>query len=139
MRSLLSDINPAEILAMREEHGMSNHEIADALGVSYATILKLIGKQPASLRKERQYHEKPKPAQPVTNDRPAALVVAERTYHLQGELGKYDVNCAAETICLRLPEQTPITLTYAQAASLHAELSAILLRADQTRFTFEAW
>ena len=139
MRSLLSDVTLAEIQAMRDEQGMSNREIAEALGVSYTTILKLIGRQPASIRKERQFVEPPKAVKSIDDDRPAALIVAERTYHLQGELGKYDVYCAAETICLRLPEQTPITLTYAQAASLHAELSAILLRTDQTRFTFEAW
>ena len=135
----IAEFHTLECIGRGEDCRRAVGEIAEALGVSYTTILKLIGKQPASVRKERQLVEPSKAVRSIEDDRPAALIVAERTYHLQGELGKYDVNCAAETICLRLPEQTPITLTYAKAASLHAELSAILLHADQTRFTFEAW
>lgn len=82
---------------MRDEQGMSNREIAEALGVSYTTILKLIGKQPASVRKERQFVEPSKAVKPIDDDRPAALIVAERTYPLQGQAVRYSPPCRSNT------------------------------------------
>ena len=41
-RSILKDISVDELLKMREA-GMSNRDIANALGICYATVLKYIG------------------------------------------------------------------------------------------------
>lgn len=38
------DVTPSEMLEMRAE-GMSNHDIAKSLDISYATVVKYIGKQ----------------------------------------------------------------------------------------------
>lgn len=43
--SLLKSIDLSTLYKMREQLGMSNKQIADKLGVSYATILKYIGPQ----------------------------------------------------------------------------------------------
>ena len=43
--SLLRSIDLSTLYKMREQLGMSNKQIADKLGVSYATILKYIGPQ----------------------------------------------------------------------------------------------
>lgn len=58
-QKLLNEVSINEMLHMRES-GMTNREIAQNLGVSYAYVLKLIGKQPPELtaqfyatRKER--------------------------------------------------------------------------------------
>ena len=45
-RSLLKDVSYDELMTMRGM-GMSNAEIADNLGVSYATVLHAIGRQPS--------------------------------------------------------------------------------------------
>ena len=44
-RKLMADMDKTQLLNMREE-GMSNAEIAQAVGCCSVTILKLIGKQP---------------------------------------------------------------------------------------------
>ena len=43
--SLMRSIDLSTLYKMRNELGMSNKQIADKLGVSYATILKYIGPQ----------------------------------------------------------------------------------------------
>lgn len=48
MSKLLNDVSVSEMLSMRES-GMTNREIAANLGISYAYVLKLIGKQPPEL------------------------------------------------------------------------------------------
>lgn len=52
-RKLLDDISKSELLQMRAD-GMTNQEIADSLDVSYMTVLRTIGNQPAEMgRKSR--------------------------------------------------------------------------------------
>ena len=46
MRGLLKDVSRDELLSMRAS-GMTNRDIANALGVNYQTVLKHIGKQPS--------------------------------------------------------------------------------------------
>ena len=56
-RSLLKEVSVDEMLAMRAS-GMSNKEIADALGCGYSTLVKYIGPQPTiSLRGEYGEYE----------------------------------------------------------------------------------
>ena len=49
-RKLLADMDKTQLLKMRDE-GMSNAEIALAVGVSKPTIYRLLGKQPAEITK----------------------------------------------------------------------------------------
>lgn len=51
--SLLDEISITELLKMREEHGMSNAEIAAALDVSPKTIIRHIGRGPRSKNRTR--------------------------------------------------------------------------------------
>lgn len=46
MRGLLKDVSRDELLSMRSS-GMTNRDIANALGVNYQTVLRYIGKQPS--------------------------------------------------------------------------------------------
>lgn len=48
-RALYKDIDPGALIEMRNG-GMSNAQIAKTLGVSYSTILGMIGKQPHGMR-----------------------------------------------------------------------------------------
>lgn len=50
-KKLMDEISISELQHMREE-GMSNQEIADVLGVTYATVFRYLGRQPKGLRKK---------------------------------------------------------------------------------------
>lgn len=51
-RGILKDIDKTTLLSMRDS-GMTNQEIADSVGCCYATICKILGKQPPGMRKPR--------------------------------------------------------------------------------------
>lgn len=51
-RKLLADMDKTQLLSMREQ-GMSNAEIALAVGVSKPTIYRMLGKQPEEITKAR--------------------------------------------------------------------------------------
>lgn len=51
-RKLLADMDKTQLLNMRDE-GMSNAEIARAVGCGYQTIYRAIGKQPLEITKRR--------------------------------------------------------------------------------------
>lgn len=52
-------VTPQEMLTMRED-GLSNHDIAKALDISYATVLKYIGKQPGRMESLEAFRDQPK-------------------------------------------------------------------------------
>ena len=49
-RGILKDIDKTALLSMRDS-GMTNQEIADSVGCCYATICKILGKQPPGMTK----------------------------------------------------------------------------------------
>lgn len=51
-RRILADMDKTQLLNMREQ-GMSNEEIANAVGCGYQTIYRAIGKQPPEITKRR--------------------------------------------------------------------------------------
>lgn len=55
-RGILKDIDKTALLSMRDS-GMTNQEIADSIGCCYATICKILGKQPPGMRKPRTSKE----------------------------------------------------------------------------------
>lgn len=129
------------------ESGMSNQEIADSLGCSYQTVLRLIGPQPKGFKRERLVPvaaSQPKPEKPVPitqNDDilPAALVVAERTIVLQGEVGRYEIDTYNSRVHIQIPEQGRFTIPLADLSIMSREISAILRNEDKTKFGAEAW
>ena len=143
MGSISKDVSISEMMTMRNEQNMTNQEIADALGCSYQTVLNLIGKQPQTMRKHKSYPEvrvptpsKPKPEEEIC---PAALVLAERSYTLQGEIGRYEIDTCAQVVHIQIPEQGRFSVALKDIGILHNELGAILRNADKTRFGVEAW
>lgn len=52
-------VTPAEMLTMREE-GMSNHDIAKSLDVSYQTVVRYIGKQGKRIGGLAAFRDEPK-------------------------------------------------------------------------------
>lgn len=51
-RGILKDIDKTALLSMRDS-GMTNQEIADSIGCCYATVSRILGKQPPGMRKSR--------------------------------------------------------------------------------------
>lgn len=49
---ILKDIDKTALLSMRDS-GMTNQEIADSIGCCYATVSRILGKQPPGMRKSR--------------------------------------------------------------------------------------
>ena len=68
-RKLLKDIDLETLYAMRRDEEMSNADIASALGVSYGTVLSLIGPQPKNVRRKPRISAVPAPA-PVEEEAP---------------------------------------------------------------------
>lgn len=98
-RKLLKDISMSELLQLRAD-GWSNREIADKLGVCYATVLHHIGKQPRENRGEGA-------ARPVARPEPQKQ---ERTftvcdYTLAGKVCDISVSVRQGTVTLRDKER----------------------------------
>ena len=148
MRTILKDVTLAEMMTMRDEQGMSNQEIANALGVSYNTVRRLIGTQPKGIRRERSasiptrplVHRDAMHAEPKREEAPpAALVLAERSLSLRGEIGRYDIDTYARVVSIQIPEQGRFTVSLDDLRTLHNELGAIIRNEDKTKFGVEAW
>ena len=145
-RSVLSDVSISELLSMRDS-GMSNQEIADSLGCSYYTVLRLIGKQPKEMRKEYTRiadtpSEKPKPAQVFKEEEefiPASLVLAERTVVLQGEVGRYEIDTYKSSVSISITDHGQISIPMSDLKVLYKEIAAIIRNEEKTKFTVEAW
>lgn len=89
-RSLIQDVSISELEQMRE-NGMTNQEIADAIGVSYQTIRKLIGRQPPGLRKPGGYHRPDFVQSEQKEEPPATLIVEDRALKLAGLYASYKI------------------------------------------------
>lgn len=95
-RSIMESVSVREMQEMRDNEGMTNNEIAEALDVSYMTVYKYIGAQPKGLRKARK----------VLQDRrsikegpaPACLVLQNRHIELHGVVGVYGIDCKAQSV-----------------------------------------
>lgn len=142
MRNLTKDVSISELMHMREE-GMSNKEIAERLDVSYITILRLIGKQPAEMTaaalhapkpkasKPAKVQASPKPASvahsiPATNkdDEETVLLVDERVTRLVGMFGNYEISDKEKEVHAELKNGTLI-LQFDELEQFVKELSAI--------------
>lgn len=51
-------VDPQDMLVMRE-NGLSNHDIARTLDISYSTVLKYIGKQPGRMESLEAFRDQP--------------------------------------------------------------------------------
>lgn len=82
-------VTAAEMLQMRED-GLSNHDIAKALDISYATVRKYIGKQGGRMEGLAAFKDKPTkkavPEEPTVPEIPVyEPMPCEETYKVAGE------------------------------------------------------
>ena len=98
-KKLTEDVDVTTMFTMRDR-GMANWEIAEALGVSYKTVLKYIGKQPKELNRKRGCGFDPAPkAAPQNPDvmdykkvEPPTLKVVSTISKLEGNLNTYVID-----------------------------------------------
>ena len=135
--SLIRDVSVSELMGMRES-GMSNKEIASALDISYQTVLRFIGKQPSSLRKQpepRAIMEAPKP-QPETPE--ACLIVEDRTVSLTGMFGSYRI--PAQCKCVQVSSgEGSLSVPFEKIGEFIDELTAIRRNLDKLTLANEMW
>lgn len=155
MAKLLKEVSIDEMLGMRES-GMTNREIAVNLGISYAYVLKLIGKQPPELtsrfyaergqrghivatgrRPNRTVFDAPDAANSELEDSPAALMVQNSIMELISIDTErvYIVDKSAKTVEL----VGGFKIDLPTLGKIVSELSAIHRKLGSSGMTLEAW
>lgn len=138
--SLMREVSMSELLHMRED-GMSNHEIAKALDVSYQTVLRMIGKQPSSLRKPAvRGFAMPVNASPVPEkeEPEACLAVLGRSVSLKGDAGEYSLDCGADVLVIKL-DGGILYVPFRKIEGLINELAAIQRNIPRVKTGNEMW
>ena len=143
-RSLMEDVSISELLRMRDEEGVSNREIADALGVSYSCIKKYIGCQPKGMRKVRSkgvVYGRGKSEEAPAEEIPPCLVIRNRTVTAAGIDMEYIIDYELQTVRMHKPSRSNIfwMFTFDELANALPELQAISRRASECRVTPEMW
>lgn len=140
-RSLLDDVTINELMTMREEQGMSNQDIADALGVGVQTIYKYIGKMPKELckpytRKEPAVHTPGKVEEPAPE---ACLVVQNRTIELHGLENTYIIDSKKGELLVNMADENGMIINLDKLPALVNELRAIQRKVSELTVKNEMW
>lgn len=146
-RKLLKDLSIDELLRMRNA-GMTNTDIANALDISYASVYRLIGKQPSSLRASNHTADLPPsiPATaPASNETPvpepeAALIVEDRVLRLAGLFASYRVRVKDKEVDIYIDgEGVAMTVKFDELTAFASEIAAIDRHTASLRVGCEAW
>ena len=132
---MYKDMSKTELLAMREQ-GMSNQEIADAVGVHYGTILNLIGKQPKGMRKPytRRCNSSGAGGGDAVHEETheACLTIKRPAIEICGRKWKYRANVGQNMIeVFTAPDVIPMTVDIEDLPQIIKELQAIARNADK--------
>ena len=135
-RSLMEIVSVREMQEMRDNEGMSNNEIAEALDVSYMTVYKYIGAQPKGLRKARKV---PQDRQPIKEEpAPACLVLQNRNIELHGVVGVYGIDCKAQSVHITYNGHD-MWIPFDKLGTFIDELKAIHRKIDFLAVTKDMW
>lgn len=135
-----------ELLAMRNA-GMTNQDIANALGCTIHAVRNHIGPQPGKNWpdfKKRMTETPPESKIPVhdmdeaANGPSACLVVENRKIDLAGTYGNYSIDTKEQMIAI-MTQQYQILLDYDDFRTLTSEMNAILNKLDNLKITPEMW
>jgi len=146
-RKLLSDLSIDELLGMRNS-GMTNTDIANALDISYASVYRLIGKQPASMRASCHAANLP-PTQPaltqVSSDSTApepeaALIVEDRVLRLAGLFASYRIRVKDKEVDVYVDgDSIAMTVKFDELSAFASEIAAIDRHTASLSVGCEAW
>lgn len=129
-RKLLDDVTISEIRGMRAS-GMTNMDIANALGVSYPTVYRVLGRQPSRGGRVAQWiptesikRVEPTVQEPQQQEHDGILPVFNRITCLQGKDAVYKVNAKEKTVSISVGD-AEIKLEFAAIPGFCDELEAI--------------
>ena len=135
-RSLMESVSVREMQEMRDNEGMSNNEIAEALDVFYMTVYKYIGAQPKGLRKARKVLQD---RQPIKEEpAPACLVLQNRNIELHGVVGVYGIDCKAQSVHITYNGHD-MWILFDKLGTFIDELKAIHRKIDFLAVTKDMW
>lgn len=135
---LLNDVTIEELKTMRE-NGMSNQQIADALGVHYTTILAHLGPQPKDMKRSYTRKAKPAPAPaPEPEEETVGLVVQNKKIDLDGLFARYCVDCKKGEILIEISE-TMVLIRRENLDDFINELKALRRNLDKLTVQNEMW
>lgn len=140
-KSLLKEISYDELIGMRD-NGMTNQDIANALGISISTVYRHIGAQPASMRKKysARYDVVPQTAPEREEFVEAALVVEDRSISLAGLFAGYKINMKAKEVTVFVEDGVDaLVVPFGQVETFAKEISAISRHIDELRVGNEVW
>ncbi len=139
MATFNRDISNSELLHMRDQ-GMTNQDIANALGVTCQTVRNRIGKQPQGMRGgrvARNIKTLVKPTAPVEEPASAAfLVVEDRTISLAGTFGSYVVYPQSQRVEFSVADNV---VKFDQLDDFINELKAISRKIPMLQRKNEVW
>lgn len=139
MRSLIKDIDLDTMYSMRRD-GMSNAEIANALGVCRQTVIAYIGNQPKELRKQRCADRSgARTSKPKAADIPACLSVDRRLIALSGLFGKYELDIREGSIDICNDLNQRLRVNKELLGDFINELTAIKRKLEVLALENEAW
>ena len=132
-KRISEEISHNEMMQMREQ-GMSNKEIASALGISYATVLRYIGKQPEAVdgrqyavRMSTRKEDKGSAELAIveSDDRVQSLNLVERMSVYRGHAATYTVCSSDSFIVMELDGQQSIRIEKDSLNDIAKEIIAI--------------
>lgn len=142
MRSLIKDVGVDELRRMRE-NGMTNADIAEALGTTPVTVRRYIGPQPG--RNWGGYRSRA--ARPAEADRlveaeapPACLAVTNSVVYLQGVAAEYAVDAGKRRVNFMLPGmETFACVDFDKWPDFAREVAAVARKLDGQSVPVEMW
>lgn len=142
MRSLLKDVSVNEMRRMRD-NGMTNADIAEALGCTAVTVRRYIGPQPG--RNWGGYRSRAaRPAEaaeaPKAEASPACLAVTNSVVYLQGVAAEYAVDAGKRRVNFMLPGmETFACLDFDKWPDFAREVAAVARKLDGQSVPVEMW
>lgn len=146
-RRLSKEISRDELMNMRAS-GMTNSDIANALGICIQTVRNYIGAQPGKGGRQARYLPPPKVEHEncigggsgVSESAPACLVVTRREINLEGVYGKHRISSNGSSVTLYLPEAEEfIDMPVDKLPDFINELTAIMRNIPKLSKLNEAW
>ena len=127
---------------MREE-GMSNHAIAQALGVAVKTIYTYIGPQPKGIRRKPVRGGQPLPYREATpepkEEAPACLVVEDREIALECMVGHYTIALKYKMVKICMADGSGMRIDFEKFAAFVDEVNAIKRKLSGLKIENEMW
>lgn len=139
-KRLNKDISVDEMLNMRAA-GMTNADIANAIGGSVSTVYRYIGAQPPGLRRRQSPPPVPDKEEPRHEEFvEAALVVENRSIGLAGLFAGYRIDVKSKQVAVFVEDGVDaLIVPFDKVSTFASELNAICRHVGELRVGNEMW